>query len=159
MDIIFITMMNTFFPLNAFAQEPSCINFWTNPNTGEEECFNSEMTIIAEPKPVLPQSKPLSYNSSFLDRYNIGGQEISIPNPDQYVRVTQEIDGVYRLHNSTKDPYNNLLASYILQSEAKIAMRGEIPTSAKGFYLKVMKMLKSASLSPQDFAMLKKEIL
>lgn len=158
MGITFITMMNTFFPLNAFAQEPSCVNFWTNPSTGEQECFNSEMTVIAEPKPVLPQSKPLSYNSSFLDRYNIGGQEISIPSPDRYVRATQEMDGVYRLQNATQDPYNDLLAFYIPQSEVKMAMQGEIPTSAKGFYLKVMKVLKSPSLSPQDFAMLKKEI-
>ncbi|MGK7897021.1 MAG: hypothetical protein AB4372_26260 [Xenococcus sp. (in: cyanobacteria)] len=147
-------MMNTLFPLNAFAQESSCINFWTNPNTGENECFSSEMKIIAEPQPVLP----LSYNSSFSDRYNIGGQKISIPNPDQYARVTPEMDGAYSLYESAKDPLHKLLAYYIPQSDVDIAMRGEIPSSAKGFYLKVLKVAERESATPQDFAEIKKII-
>ena len=149
-----ITIINTFFPLNAFAQEPSCINFWTNPNTGKNECFSGEMTVIAEPKPVLP----LSHKSSFSDIYNIGGQQISIPNPERYARVTPEMNGVYLLYKSTKDPYHKLLAYYIPQSDVEIAMRGEIPSSEKGFYLKVLKVAERESTTPQDFAEIKKAI-
>ncbi|MEM8722962.1 MAG: hypothetical protein AAGE84_27380 [Cyanobacteria bacterium P01_G01_bin.39] len=149
-----ITIINTFFPLNAFAQEPNCVNFWTNPNTGENECFSSNMTVITEPKPVFP----ISYNSSFSDRYNIGGQQISVPNPDQYIRVTPEMDIVYRLYKSTEDPYHKLLASYISQSDAEIAMQGELPSLEKGFYLKVLKIAETESVTPQDFAKIKKNI-
>lgn len=149
-----ITIVNTFFPLNTFAQEVNCVNFWTNPNTGENECFSSEMTTIAEPKLVLP----LSHNSSFPDIYNIGGQQISIPNPDRYVSITPEMDGLYRLYKSTKDPYYKLLAFYIPQSDAEIAMRGEIPSSSTGFYFGVLKIAEKKFTTPQDFAEIKTAI-
>jgi hypothetical protein len=47
-----------FIPLNAFAQEPElyCINYWTNPNTGESECFDGNMNLITAPKPKLSES-------------------------------------------------------------------------------------------------------
>ena len=144
-----VAIANTFAP-NAIAQEASCVNFWTNPNTGKNECFNGRMTVIAEPIPI-------SYNSA-SDRYNVGGQQISIPNPESYVRVTPAMGAVYRLHKSAKDPYNKLLASYISQSEAEMAMRGELPASTRGFYLKVLKTVEKESATPQDFAQLKKMI-
>lgn len=152
MGITCIALINAFFPLNASAQELNlnCINFWTNPNTGENECFSNQMTLIAEPKPILP---PISSSPSEI--YNIGGQPISVPDPAQYVRVTPEMDAIHLIHTSTKDPYHRLLASYISQSDEKMALRGEIPTSSRGFYLKVLNEAENESTTPQDFAKIK----
>ena len=151
-SITCIASINALFPLNISAQELNlnCINFWTNPNTGENECFSSKMTLIAEPTPVLPL-----ISSSPSEIYNIGGQPISVPDPTQYVRVTPKMDAAYRLYTSTKDPYHKLLASYISKSDEKMALRGEIPASSKGFYLKVLKDAENESTTPQDFAKIK----
>lgn len=143
-----ITITNVFLPLDAVAQKTDCVNFWTNPSTGENECFNGQMNLIAEPIPV-------SYNSLIADRYNVGGQQILVPSPENYVRVTQAMDKVYRLHRAAKDPYNKLLASYIPQSEVDMAIQGEFPTSTKGFYLKMPKMMEQELVSPHDFAQMK----
>ena len=156
--IFLITTMNTFSVFPAVAQQPDCANYWTNPNTGETECFNGEMNLIAEPEPVISQPQSLSYKSSFLEKYNIGGQEITIPSPDKYVRVTKQMDAVYRLHRHMEDPLNDFLASYISQSDAAIAMKGEIPLLERGLVLKVGKELKGMVVSDQDFAEMKNEI-
>ncbi len=78
--------------------------------------------------------------------------EIAIPTPDQYVQVTKKMDAVNRLHSHMSDPMNDLLASYIPQSEAEIAMKGELPLLERGFVLKVNKDLKSVVVNSQDFA-------
>jgi len=156
--IVLITTMNTFSVFPAFAQQPDCSNYWSNPNTGETECFGSKMNLIAEPEPVISEPQSLSYKSSFLEQYNIGGEEITIPSPDEYVRVTQQMDAVYRLHSHMGDPMNDLLASYIPQSDAAIAMQGELPLLERGLVLKVGKILKGMSVSSQDFADMKNEI-
>ncbi|MEM9276046.1 MAG: hypothetical protein AAGA80_24265 [Cyanobacteria bacterium P01_F01_bin.143] len=150
--------MNTFSAFPAFAQQPDCANYWTNPNTEETECFNGEMNLIAEPKPVSSQAQPLSYRSSLPESYDLGGKEITIPTPDKYVRVTREMDAVYRLHSHMEDPLNDFLASYISQSDAAIAMGGEIPLLERGFALKMVKVFKEMSVSSQDFAEIKNEV-
>ncbi|MGD1919860.1 MAG: hypothetical protein ACFCAD_13800, partial [Pleurocapsa sp.] len=62
---------------------------------------------------------------------------------------------IHLVHTSAQDPYHNLLASYISKSDEKMALRGEIPTSSKGFYLKVLNEAENESATPQDFAKVK----
>ena len=148
--IALIATINSFSILPTLAEQPNCANYWINPQTGNTECFSKQMDLILEPKPILP--KPLSHKPLLVESYDIGGTEIAIPTPDQYVQVTKRMDAVNRLHSHMSDPMNDLLASYIPQSEVAIAMKGELPVLEKGFVLKVNKNLKSVVVNSRDFA-------
>ncbi len=93
--------------------------------------------------------------SLFADSFDIGGKEITIPTPDGYVRVTKEMDAVHRLSMQMSDPWNELLAYYINESDAATAREGNLPPIERRFMLKVSKELKGMLVGSRDFAELK----
>lgn len=93
--------------------------------------------------------------SVFAESFDIGGKEITIPAPSGYVLVTKEMDAVHRLSMQMADPMNDLLAYYISESDAPIAMEGNVPPLERTFMLKVNKNLKGMLVSFRDFAELK----
>ena len=98
----------------------------------------------------------LPLSTSLIDeRFDIGGKEITIPTPDGYVRVTKEMDAVYRISMQMADPMNDLLAYYINVSDAPTALQGNIPLLERTFMLKVNKNLKGMLVGSRDFAELK----
>ncbi len=146
--IALIATINTFSTFPAFGQQANCSNYWINPNTGKTECFNSNMNLIVEPK-------PLSHKPLLAESYDIGGKKITIPVPNGYVRVTEEMDAVYRLHHfsmQTVDPKSDLLASYIPESNAPIAREGDLPHNERMCAVLVNKSIKRQLMSYQDFA-------
>lgn len=146
--IALIATMNSFSPLPAFGQRVNCSNYWTNPNTGKTECFNGEMNLIVEPKPVT--HKPVLGDNS----YYIGGKKITIPVPDGYARVTEEMHAFNRLMIQMTHPTSDRLASYISESDASIAREGKLPFNDAGriFVVQVDKSLKGQLISSQHFA-------
>lgn len=88
----------------------------------------------------------------FAESFDIGGKEITIPPPDGYVRVTKEMGAVYRVNQKMFDPMNDLLAYYISESDAAIAMEGDVPSNERTFKLKVNKKIKGMVVGSQDFA-------
>ena len=150
--IAFIATMNTFSTLPVFGQQVNCSSYWTNPNTGKTECFNSNMNLIVEPKP-LPH-KP---NLISADSYDIGGKKITIPVPNGYVRVTGEMGAFHRFMSKICNPRSGLLASYISESDASIVREGKLPLDDTGriFLVQVNKSIKEQIISSQDFAKFK----
>ncbi len=98
----------------------------------------------------------LTINTSVCaESFDIGGNQIILPTPEGYVQVTQEMDAVHRLSMQMTDPMNDLLAYYISESVASIAMDGELPPLERTFMVKVNKELKGMIVSSQDFAEIK----
>ena len=50
------------------------------------------------------------------DVFLIGDQILEISPPKGYVRVTSEMENLYRYTSQLEDPYNDLLAYYISES-------------------------------------------
>jgi hypothetical protein len=96
--------------------------------------------------------------SLFAEGFDVGGKGIEIPAPDGYVLVTKEMDAVYRLSMQMADPMNELLAYYIPESDAPVALEGGIPSLERTFMIKVSKDLKGMLISSQDFAEIKNSI-
>ncbi len=96
----------------------------------------------------------LSFISSiaFSDTFSIGGKELNIPSPGRYVRVTPEMDTLYRYLMQLKDPQNDVLAYYIPEEVVPKAIERAFLQLDKYFILKVNKELKSAMISSKDFA-------
>ncbi len=96
----------------------------------------------------------LSFISSiaFSDTFSIGGKELNIPSPAGYVRVTPEMDTVYRYLMQLKDPQNDVLEYYIPEEDASKAIEGAFLQLDMYFILKVNKRMKSAMISSKDFA-------
>lgn len=91
-------------------------------------------------------------SNALSDSYIIGGTELNIPSPEGYVRVTSDMETVYRYLMQLKDPQNDVLSYFIPEEDMPAAMEGELPKLDKYFILKVNKVLKTATLSPKDFA-------
>ena len=90
----------------------------------------------------------------FAESFTIGGNQIEIPSPAEFVRVTPKMDAVYRLSEQMVDPVNDQLAYYIPETERPMAETGEIPSLERTFMLKVNKELKSVVMGSNDFAKL-----
>lgn len=93
--------------------------------------------------------------AAFAESFDIRGKVITVPPPDGYVRVTKEMGTVYRVNQQMFDPMNDLLAYYISESDAAIAMEGDVSPNERTFMLKVSKKIKGMVVGSQDFAELK----
>jgi hypothetical protein len=87
--------------------------------------------------------------------FTIGGNQIEIPAPEGFVKVTDEMTMVSKFVDQMSDPMNDLIAYYIQESDAEIALSGDIPDMEKTFMVKVNKELRNITVSRSDFADLK----
>lgn len=93
--------------------------------------------------------------SVFADTFSVGGKQLDIPSPQGFLRVTEKMDAVYRISLQMVDPMNDQLAYYIEESDAPVAMAGEMPPLERYFILKVNKKFKNMVISSKDFAKIK----
>ena len=89
------------------------------------------------------------------DSYTINEREITVPTPNGFVRVTDNMTAVKRLIQQMADPTNDTLAYYIEQSDVPTALAGKIPSLERTFILKVNKQLRNITVGKNDFSQLK----
>ncbi len=96
-----------------------------------------------------------SLSLSAADTFTISGKDISVPQPEGFVRITDEMVAVSKLVQQMADPVNDTLAYYIMESELPTAMAGGMPSLEKTFMLKVNKGLRGMTVGKNDFSQLK----
>ena len=89
------------------------------------------------------------------DTFILAGKPIEVPTPEGFVKVTEDMPMVYKLVQQLVDPGNEMLAYYISESDATIALEGEIPGLERTLVLKINKQLKELTVSRADFKELK----
>ena len=85
------------------------------------------------------------------DVFQLSGEEITVPVPEGYVRVTEEMSGVTRVVKQMGDTMNDTLACYIPAEDEAAALAGEVPKMERYFVLKVNKQLRNRMVSQKDF--------
>lgn len=78
-----------------------------------------------------------SFSLYAQDSFRFGDQEIFVPPPPGFVRVTNEMTAVAKLVQHMEDPVNETLAYYIHEEDAPIAREGKMPALERTFLLKI----------------------
>ena len=89
------------------------------------------------------------------DTFTINGRDITVPAPQGFVRITDDMTAVKRVIQQIVDSGTDTLAYYIMESEVPAAMAGEIPSLERTFCLKVDKKLRNMTIGKNDFSQLK----
>lgn len=89
------------------------------------------------------------------DTFTINGKDITVPAPEGFVRVTDDMTAVVKIVQQMADPVNDTLAYYIMETDVPAAMAGEIPTLDRTFLLKINKQLRNMTVGKNDFSQLK----
>ena len=91
------------------------------------------------------------------DTFTINGQEITVPVPRGFARVTEDMAALkpISVQTANADPYNDTLAFYIKESKVPTAMQGGMPDLEKYFVLKVHKELRNMTIGKDFFSQLK----
>lgn len=92
------------------------------------------------------------------ETYRVDDKELNIPSPKGFVRVTQQMDAVYRLNQLTTSSSNEQLAFYIQESDVPTAMSGALPKLNRYFSLQLNKKLKGTFVTTKDFGNFKSVI-
>jgi len=92
------------------------------------------------------------------ETFSIGGRSLEIPPPKGFVVVTPAMDAMYRWIKQVNYPENELLAYYIPETEAPVAMRGDLVTTSRYCLLQVNRQAKSTTVSHRDFADIRRAI-
>ncbi|MBN1648779.1 MAG: hypothetical protein JW874_12165 [Spirochaetales bacterium] len=90
------------------------------------------------------------------EEITIGGKKISLPAPEGYILVSEDMGAVYALQQQMVDPQNTLLGYYIPEAAVETALQGQLPSLDKTCMAKIGNSLVNASISQNDFATLKK---
>lgn len=85
------------------------------------------------------------------DVFNVAGKSIEIPTPEGYVRVTKEMDALYRVIQQAEEPLNEKLALYISKKYQNMALNGGVPEFERYHVIKVNKLLKDREVSNKKF--------
>lgn len=98
-----------------------------------------------------------SLSLSAADTFTINGQEIIVPVPRGFARVTEDMAALKPLNAQTAnaDPYNDTLAYYIKESKVPTAMAGDMPDLEKYFVLKVNKEMRNMTIGKDIFSQFK----
>jgi len=92
------------------------------------------------------------------DSFVINKDEITVPPPKGFVRVTDEMTTVKSILQLMDDPTNDTLAYYISESDLPAALAGELTDLKRTYFLKVNKQLRRTTIDDKYFANLKIEI-
>jgi len=96
-----------------------------------------------------------SFSVLTAETFSINGNEISVPSPAGFVRVTDDMTAVAKMVQQMNDSMNDTLAYYIMESDVPTAMAGKVPSLEKTFILKVNKELRNMTVGKDDFSQLK----
>jgi len=102
---------------------------------------------------------PLSLSVMAADSFTINGNEITVPPPKGFVRITDDMTAVKRIVQKMADPVNDTLAYYISESDVPTSMVGDVPILERTFILKVNKQLRSMTTGKDDFSQLKEMVV
>jgi hypothetical protein len=86
---------------------------------------------------------------------SIGGVPLSIPNPQGFGPVTQQMVALYDLQKQFVAPTNEEYVAFIPEGYLAAALKGEIPDLTRRFTVQTAKSIVSASISSSDFVKLK----
>lgn len=89
------------------------------------------------------------------DIFTINGRDVTVPAPQGFVRITDDMTEISRVAQQMIDPMNDTLAFYIMESDVPAAMAGEIPSLERTFILKVNKKIRNITMGKNDFSQLK----
>ena len=91
------------------------------------------------------------------DTFTINGQEITVPVPRGFARVTEDMSALmgFARQQANADPNNDTLAYYIKESEVPTAMLGGMPSLEKNFILKVNKEMRNMTIGKDIFSQFK----
>jgi TPR repeat protein len=126
---------------------------------GFRERLSIKMTVeqLAESQEMVRAWGAASIPVKAFDTFTINGNEIVVPTPDGFARVTDEMTSVMKLmraHHSA-DPFNDALAFYIAESEVALALAGKLPPLDRTLSLKVNKELREMTVSGGVFSQFK----
>ena len=89
------------------------------------------------------------------DTFTINGRDITVPAPQGFVRITEEMTAMEIIVQQTEDPMNDTLAYYIMESDIPAAVAGEVPSLERTFVLQVNKELRNMTMGKNDFSQFK----
>ena len=95
---------------------------------------------------------PIVGNASNI---SVGGVALSVPNPQGFGPVTQQMVALYELQKQFVAPSNEEFVAFIPEGVLPVALKGEIPDLPRRFTVQTAKSLISASMSSSDFLKLK----
>lgn len=85
----------------------------------------------------------------------IGNSLVTIPNPDSFAIVTDDMGAVYRLFEFANDPRNDLIAAYIPASDVPPTPDDDAIKLERYIQLKINKQLRTVVASKDEFAAIK----
>jgi hypothetical protein len=89
---------------------------------------------------------------------SIGGVSLSIPNPNGFSPVTQQMAVLYDLQKQFVAPTNEEFVAFIPERDVPAVLRDEIPDLPRRFTVQTAKSLIGVSVSTSDFVKLKNTI-
>jgi hypothetical protein len=95
---------------------------------------------------------------AYAETYRVDDTDLNIPAPIGFVRVTPQMNAVYRLSQLTTSSSNEQLAFYIQEKDGPAAMSGALPKLNRYFSLQLNKRLKGAIVTGKDFGNFKNVI-
>ncbi len=90
--------------------------------------------------------------------FTVGEKVIEIPTPKGFVMVTPQMDAVYRYCRHMKPPTSKILAYYIPETDAPLAMSGEMPEIKHLFFVSVNKTIKDFVIASEDFTYIAQKV-
>jgi hypothetical protein len=82
-------------------------------------------------------------------------KKITVPSPNGFVKITDEMTAVKKFVQHLDDPMNDTLAFYISESDVPTAIAGELPVLERYFILKVNKELRNMTVGKDEFSQFK----
>lgn len=90
--------------------------------------------------------------------FSLGGKVVHVPAPSGFVKVTPEMDGVYRMSLQVADPINDQLGFYIAEADAANARKGDATQLERTFGLKVHKQLREVLMGSNEFQSMTRDL-
>ncbi len=89
--------------------------------------------------------------------YEVGGQPISIPPPDEFVEATSEMGLVWKMVQAVQSD-NRTIAFYIPSSERKAALTSQAVNLDRNFSIQVSRKLEERDYTEEDLKQTKEEV-
>lgn len=100
----------------------------------------------------------LSAQAQVMDRFELAGQTITVPVPEGYERVTEEMPALQKHLAQLGDSMNVVIAVYISKNDAILARSGIVPSLHRYYYLQQSNLLKDKVIGSKEFALIMKDI-
>lgn len=94
---------------------------------------------------------PLVSHAQNSDEFSIANKRISLPLPTTFALVNDEMVAINQLNQSQEDTLNDLIATYIPETEVGTALSGVLPDMERSFVVKINKELQHEVFTETDF--------